>query len=174
MKEPSKGSNVTNTVTTVLFIIYLLALYWILLLKLGVQFSYMASRRTNFVPFSQSAVLTGENLLNVLIFIPLGLYTGVLFKKWNFSKKLLFCFFVSVLVEGIQFILRIGAFDVTDFITNTLGGLVGLVLFNGLEKAFQDGGKAQRFINVIAATGTALMLLLLVLLKMNMLPVRYQ
>jgi glycopeptide antibiotics resistance protein len=67
-----------------------------------------------------------------------------------------------------------GAFDITDIITNTLGGIIGLIVFNGVEKAFKNSVKAQKFINVIAATGTALMILFLVLLKMNMLPLRYQ
>jgi len=67
-----------------------------------------------------------------------------------------------------------GAFDVTDIITNTLGGIFGWIIFKGLDKAFNNSIKAQKFINIIAATGTILMILLLVLLKMNMLPVKYQ
>jgi glycopeptide antibiotics resistance protein len=69
--------------------------------------------------------------------------------------------------------LRAGAFDITDIVTNTSGGMIGLMIFKGLEKAFSDHVKAQKFINIISAPGTALMILLLVLLKMNMLPVRY-
>ncbi|MBD0288355.1 MAG: VanZ family protein [Flavisolibacter sp.] len=171
--EQSKVNNVTNRLTTVLFIIYLISLYWILLLKLGVRFSYMGERRTNLVPFSEP-FLTSENILNVVIFVPLGIYAGILFEKWLFGKKLFFVLFLSLLVEGLQYILRVGAFDITDTITNTLGGIIGLMIFKGLEKAFSNHVKAQRFINKIAATGTALMILLLVLLKMNMLPVRYR
>ena len=162
-----------NRLTTVLFIIYLIALYWILLFKLGVQFSYMGERRTNLVPFS-GPILTSENILNIVIFIPLGVYAGSLFEKWLLGKKLFFVFLLSLLVEGLQYILRVGAFDITDIVTNTLGGIIGLVIFKGLEKAFSNHVKAQRCINMIAAAGTALMILLLVLLKMNMLPVRYQ
>jgi glycopeptide antibiotics resistance protein len=174
MKEQSKVNKVTGRLTTVLFIIYLMALYWILLLKLGVQFSYMGNRTTNLIPFSEQLILTSENILNVVIFVPLGVYAGILFGRWIFGKKLLFFFFLSLLVEGLQYILRIGAFDVTDLITNTLGGVIGLMLFKGLDKAFNNSVKVQKFINIIAAAGTVLMILLLVLLKMNMLPVRYQ
>ena len=162
-----------NRLTTVLFIIYLIALYWILLFKLGVQFSYMGERRTNLVPFS-GPILTSENILNIVIFIPLGVYAGSLFEKWLLGKILFFVFLLSLLVEGLQYILRVGAFDITDIVTNTLGGISGLVIFKGLEKAFCNHVKAKRCINMIAAAGTALMILLLVLLKMNMLPVRYQ
>lgn len=169
-----KGYHVTNRITTVLFIIYLLALFWILILKLGVGFSYMAERRVNLIPFEESSIVNSENILNVVIFIPLGIYAGILFERWNFGRKLFFVFFISLVVEGLQFILAIGAFDMTDIITNTLGGIIGLLLFEGLQKAFNNRVKAQKFINLIAAIGTVLMVLLLVLLKMDMLPIRYK
>ena len=81
---------------------------------------------------------------------------------------------ISAIVEGLQYILAVGSFDITDIITNTLGGLIGLMLFQAIEKAFNNRDKAQRFINLMAATGTVSMILFLLLLKMNMLPVRYQ
>ena len=174
MIEQSKVNNRSNRLTTLLFIIYLIALYWILLLKLGVRFSYMGERRTSLVPFSEGVILTSENILNLVIFIPLGIYAGILFRKWIFGKKLLFVFLFSLLVEGLQYILRVGAFDITDIITNTLGAITGLIILKGLEKAFNNNFKAQKFINIIALIGTALIIVLLVLLKMNMLPVRYQ
>jgi glycopeptide antibiotics resistance protein len=98
----------------------------------------------------------------------------ILFERWIFGKKLFFAFLISLIVEALQFILAVGAFDITDIITNTLGGIIGLLLFNAIEKRFNTRVKAQKFINITAAIGTALMILLLVLLKMNMLPVRYQ
>ena len=76
--------------------------------------------------------------------------------------------------ETLQFILKIGAFDITDLITNTLGGVIGLVVFKIIEKAFNNSVKAQRFINVFATLGSVLLILLLLLLKMNLLPVKYQ
>ena len=116
----------------------------------------------------------GEIVLNVMIFVPLGIYAGVLFEKWIFGKKLFFFFLISLLVEGLQYILRVGAFDIIDIINNTLGGIIGLMLFEGLKKAFNNKVKAQKFINIMAATGTVLMILFLVLLKMDLLPVKYR
>ena len=112
--------------------------------------------------------------MNVVIFVPLGVYTGILFERWIFGRKLFLLFLISLIVEGLQFILAVGAFDITDIITNTLGGIIGLTVFKAIEKAFNDSVKAQKFINIISAVGTVLMILLLLLLKMNMLPVRYQ
>jgi glycopeptide antibiotics resistance protein len=174
MDEQLKASKVTNRLTTVLFIIYLIAIWWILLFKLGVRFSYMEKRSVNLIPFNEPVILSSENILNVMIFTPLGVYAGILFERWIFGKKLFFAFLISLIVEALQFILAVGAFDITDIITNTLGGIIGLLLFNAIEKRFNTRVKAQKFINITAAIGTALMILLLVLLKMNMLPVRYQ
>src|SRR5688500_19137213 len=88
-----KENNITNKLTNLLFIIYLIALFWILLFKLGVQFSYMGNRRVNLIPFSEPLILNGkidvgEIILNVVIFVPLGIYAGVLFKRWTFGNKL--------------------------------------------------------------------------------------
>jgi glycopeptide antibiotics resistance protein len=94
MKEQSKVNNVTNRLTTVLFTIYLIAICWILLFKLGVRFSYMEKRSVNLIPFSEPIILSGENILNVIIFVPLGLYAGVLFERMTFGKNFLFFFFI--------------------------------------------------------------------------------
>jgi glycopeptide antibiotics resistance protein len=174
MKEQSKVSNVTNRATTVLFIIYLIVLCWILLFKLGVRFSYMGTRSVNLIPFKGTSILNNENISNVVIFVPLGVYVETLFERWTFGKKLLILFLISAIVEGLQYIMRIGSFDVTDLVTNTFGGMIGLMIFKIIDKAFNNTAKAHKFINLIAATGTVLMILLLALLKMNMLPVRYQ
>ena len=173
-----KDNGSPNKLTIVLFVIYLVALCWILLFKLGVRFSYMENRKVNLIPFesliSNGKIGFGEIIMNVIIFVPLGLYAGVLFKKWNFLKNI-FCFFlISLIVEGLQFILRVGAFDITDTITNTIGGVIGLTAFKAIQKVFQSSVKAQKSINIIAAVGTVLMILFLLLLKTGNLWIRYQ
>ena len=80
----------------------------------------------------------------------------------------------SLIVEVLQFILRVGAFDITDTITNTLGGIIGLMIFKAIEKVLKNSVRAQKFINIIAATGTVLMILFLLLLKTNNLWIKYQ
>jgi len=167
-----KENNKTNKLINVLFIIYLIALFWILLFKFGVRFSYMENRNVNLIPFAKIDV--AEIILNVVFFVPLGIYAGVLFKRWGFVKKLFFFFLISLMFEGLQFIFRIGAFDITDIITNVLGGIIGSLIFEAIEKLFNNSVKAQKFITIIAAIGTALMISLLLLLKLNMLPIRYQ
>jgi glycopeptide antibiotics resistance protein len=181
-KDTSKDTNdhsSKNRLTIALFTVYLAALCWILLFKLGVQFSYMGNRSINLIPFRTVLIGNGEIdvpeiILNVLIFVPLGVYAGMLYSGWTFIRKIFSFFLVSLIIEGLQFILGAGAFDTTDLITNTLGGLVGLMIFTAIQKAFNNRYKTRKFIHLIAVIGTALMIVLLFLLKMNMLPIRYQ
>ncbi len=179
MKNNGQEDTIANRLTVTLFIMYSIALFWILLFKMGVQFSYMENRSVNLIPFREflflhSKINVGETLLNVVIFIPLGIYAGVLFKRWAVGKKLLCFFLISLMFEMLQLIFRLGAFDITDIITNTSGGIIGLIIFGVIKKLFNNSLKTQKFINIIAAAGTVLMISLLLLLKLNMLPVRYQ
>ncbi len=174
-----KESSTRNRFTAVLLIIYLVALTWILLFKLGVHFSYMEKRSVNLIPFSEFFIPNGktdlsEIILNIVVFIPFGIYAGVLCKRWKWLQKFLLFFLVSFMIEGIQYIFRIGAFDTTDTITNTFGGLTGLLIFEAIEKIFSNSVKAQKFINIAAAIATFFIILMLSLLKLNLLPVRYQ
>jgi len=176
----NRDDNNTNKLTNVLFVIYLMALIWILLFKLGVHFTYMGNARSiNLIPFSESLVLNGkidfaEIIMNVVIFVPLGIYAGILFRRWITGKKLFFFFLISLIIEGVQLILGIGAFDITDIITNTFGGIIGLTIYKGIETAFRNSDQARKFINILASIGTVLMILFLFLLKTNQLGIRYQ
>lgn len=175
-----KDSNKLNKLTHVLLVVYLIGLFWILLFKLGVHFSYMGNERSiNLIPFSESVILNGkidfgEIIMNVLIFIPLGIYAGILFKRWIIGKNIFLFFLISLIIEGFQFILAVGAFDITDLINNTLGGIIGLMIYLGIEKVFKNSVDAQKIINIIASIGTISMILFLFLLKTNKLWITYQ
>lgn len=175
-QNPGAGA---NRLTAALLFVYLMVLGWVLVLKLGTRFSYMRSRRVSLVPFREYLVYhsrmdMSQIVLNILIFVPLGVYTGMLFPQWKPGAKIFFFFLVSFAVEMAQYILAIGAFDSTDIITNTTGGILGYILFTMVERMRNSHLAAQRAINFIALAGTACMVLLLVLLKLDMLPVRYR
>jgi glycopeptide antibiotics resistance protein len=138
----------------------------------------MENRHVNLIPFSQAISSGnfdfGETIMNVVIFVPLGIYAGVLFRKWTFWKNILFFLVVTLIIEAVQFFFRVGAFDTTDTISNTLGGMIGLMIFKGIEIMFKEPLKAQKSINIVASVGTFLMILFLFLLKTNNLGVKYQ
>lgn len=168
-----KITDITNLTTTILFILYLIVLFYILLFKLGVHFSNMGKMRSiNFIPFNQISM--SDMILNVVIFIPLGLYAGVLFKRGNFVKMPFFFFLISLTIEVLQFIFRLGVADITDVITNTLGGIIGLMLYKLIEKLFTNNVKAQKVINILAAIGTILTISFLILIKTNNPLIRYR
>lgn len=177
--EQQAGLKRAHRFTVMLLVVYVLVILWIMLFKLGVRFSYMDQRTVNLRPFrglytAGERLVWSELILNVLVFIPLGLYVGALYRHWKFRNRLLLILGASLLLEGLQFMMAIGAFDITDVITNTTGGMTGLIGFMLLDKIFRDPLRAQRVVNVIAAMGTILVVVLLAMLKLNMLPIRYQ
>lgn len=71
-------------------------------------------------------IIINNTLGNVLIFLPLGLFLPILFKKYNrFSKVFICSILISFSMEVLQFILQIGQFDIDDIILNTIGCIIG-------------------------------------------------
>ena len=94
----SRNNTLANKLTALLLVIYLAALFWIIVLKLNISFSYKGTRNVNLIPFREPLLYNGridfnEIFLNILIFIPLGLYVGILFKKLSITRKI-FSFFL--------------------------------------------------------------------------------
>lgn len=88
---------------------------------------------SNFSPFwSYEAIgkgkedLIAENLINMIVFVPVGMILGSLLRvKKSWLITLLFGMGISVLIEVLQFVLKRGFAEVDDVIHNTLGGLIG-------------------------------------------------
>jgi glycopeptide antibiotics resistance protein len=85
---------------------------------------------------------------NVVVFIPLGLLLGLNLKRLDFWRKLIIVLALSVSVEVLQYIFAIGATDITDVITNTLGGLVGLSAYTVASRYFAQDS-LDRFIVIV-------------------------
>lgn len=70
-------------------------------------------------------------LLNILLFVPFGYLLPVLWKKADrWWKTMLLGFALSLTVELLQLVTRLGMFDVDDLINNTIGAGVGYLLFD--------------------------------------------
>lgn len=170
--QSGKNTGVAATLTRTLFIIYLIGLSWIIVFKLGVPFVYgWHTTYVNLVPFKRPQALEGdtnitEMLLNVLAFIPFGVYTAILYKKHGWGVQVCWFFCVSLLYETSQYVLKCGMSDITDVINNTLGGAIGLLLYKTFEKAC-GSIKAQKITNIVALTGTLLTVIVILLLKIN-------
>lgn len=134
----------TKKFTYVLFEFYFLALAWIILFKGQLSLAGFGSyRNVNLIPFQGSAIVNGkidfdEVIGNIFVFLPFGIFMGAVFPKNPFYKKILPIFLTSLAFEILQFVFAIGATDITDLITNTSGGLIGLGIYFLLEKIFKE------------------------------------
>ncbi len=161
----------SNGITKFLLTIYLIGIYWIIILKLNVP-HIVEKRSVNFIPFAAPMVLNGkvdygEMVLNVLIFIPLGIYTATLKKHLKIHSPILLVMFTSCLLEFLQFMMKVGAADITDVMTNTFGGLIGVLVYELLLRIFKNHTKVQQIVNILAITFTLLFIGFIVYLKVN-------
>lgn len=171
---PAPGTaRVVRRLSRVLLTLYLLTLLWLTLFKLSYDIPTVLAayhtRSVNPIPFvglGQTGL--SETVSNFVIFIPFGLLLSVNFKKTARSRLLAVVLVFSVAVETLQFILAIGTTDATDVVTNTLGGLAGLVLYRLVNK----GMRAEILDWVIAAGGTILFVTF-ILLRLLVFEVRY-
>jgi len=121
--------------------LYFLFLSWLILFKLSVNIgSFLANhhgRSLNLIPLASSGGRL-EVLLNVLVFIPLALMLAVVMKQWSFGQKFFLLVLLSFVYESLQYIFAIGATDITDLITNSLGALIGLGIYWLFTRIFSE------------------------------------
>ena len=154
-------NNRQRNLTKILFAIYFLILVWILLFKMSFSLDELYKNRSiNLIPFMGSVVVNGriyinEIIDNILVFIPIGIYICMLKEDWSILRKISVGFFISLGIEVLQFILAIGATDITDLIGNTLGGIIGIGVFYLFSKLFKN--KTNKIINILALIVTILL-----------------
>ena len=71
-----------------------------------------------------------ENIMNVVVFIPVGLLLGIAFKQMTWWKVLLIGCGISVTIETLQFLFKRGFSEVDDVMHNTIGCIAGYMLVN--------------------------------------------
>jgi glycopeptide antibiotics resistance protein len=128
---------------SILFIIYLIVLFYFLFFseRYG-RTMENTTYRYNLVPFKEiqsyikhRSYFTFElffvNIVgNVLAFLPFGIFMPLIFNKSrNFFLILLESILFSAAIETIQLVTKVGSFDVDDIIMNTLGGILGFIIF---------------------------------------------
>ena len=163
-----KSKNNQNKITAGLFAVYLFALTWIIVFKM--QFSIQGLpdfREINLIPIAGSVSVNNqidfiEIILNVLAFIPFGIYISMLKPNWSFLKKIAVIAGVSLVFEVLQFIFAIGASDITDFLGNTLGGIIGIGVYIVFCRLFST--KANKILNVLTSIGVIFLVALVLIL----------
>lgn len=87
----------------------------------------------NFIPFSQSIDITAY-LLNILLFIPLGLLTPILWKKMNKLTNIIGVGFLFTMLIEISQLLNNRRTDIDDILLNIFGVVIGFALFKLWDK----------------------------------------
>ncbi len=84
---------------------------------------------------------------NILIFVPYGFFISMAAERRGFFKTLFCSFSLSLCVELVQLATRVGSFDVDDILLNTIGGILGYILFaicNGIRRRYHVRRRKRR------------------------------
>lgn len=119
---------------TLIFIIYVVCLFEIVTLQ---DNNYGLS---NFIPFKEmlrydfGSRLFIKNIIgNILLFLPYGYFSSEYLKSKKISIPCVLTLIVSLTIEVVQ--LNIGrTFDIDDVILNTVGGVLGYLLYRLIDK----------------------------------------
>lgn len=122
----------------VVFALYIMAVFHITGVgtvydAMTVEFEEM-KERINLIPFSQEIDVIGY-LLNIVMFVPFGFLVPLIWKEMGkLSHILTTGFALSLLIELSQLFSYRGT-DVDDIILNTLGAVVGFLVYRVWDKA---------------------------------------
>ena len=118
----------------------LLLEYVIILLCSTVIFRPTLSvKEYNFIPLNSyieyqqgREIMLPESLMNVLVFIPIGVLLELFFNKWYNIAIIGAC--ISFVIESLQFGFQRGYCEIDDVIHNTLGCILGLLIARHFSK----------------------------------------
>jgi glycopeptide antibiotics resistance protein len=122
-------------------------------------------RNINLIPFhydDETSSHLSEVLENVMIFIPLGVYLKML--KITDAKAILLGMTFSLGLEILQFILAVGASDITDIMTNTAGAAIGVGIYAILSLVFRKSEKLDKVLCILASIFTILLISMIAIL----------
>lgn len=87
---------------------------------------------------------------NIVLFIPLGVYFTLFNHDKRIYKNVLWVFLISLSVEVVQFIFKIGIGDIDDVILNCFGGFIGIAAYRILLLIFKEVSKVRYLIEILA------------------------
>lgn len=145
-------SKKVRTIFAVLFIVYIALLLKLIILRYPIPMMVSAFQSALSEPLSEkimdvnlvplktiSFYLAGKpslgvarvNLIgNIIAFVPFGFILPIIFKRLrSFVLIFLLALFFILLLETIQLLTTVGAFDVDDIILNILGTVCGFIIF---------------------------------------------
>lgn len=91
----------------------------------------MSERHYDFTPFwsYNHPDLIPENIMNVIVFIPIGLLAGLAFPSLKWRQVILIGFLISMLIETLQYCFMKGFSEFDDVFHNTVGAAIGYGMY---------------------------------------------
>ena len=71
--------------------------------------------------------LAAQLLSNIAVFIPIGIMASFLSRRFSFVKTILCGFLISLIIEFLQLVLKLGCCEIDDLISNLIGTLLGCI-----------------------------------------------
>jgi vanZF-like protein len=121
-------------------------LEWIIACVLDGRTVIAAERSLNLIPFQfitetwamEARKQITQSIANILMFLPLGFIFPIAFAKMRKLWSTTICMMLfSFLIEFIQYFVGRSA-DIDDLMLNTLGGILGYLVFYIFSKLFKD------------------------------------
>ena len=103
-----------------------------------------------------------EVLYYVLVFVPAGFFFSALGKR-KVVSGIITSAMLSLCFEILQWIFALGASDITDLITNTVGGAFGTFLFFATGKLFK--GNQVKIACIVGAVLEAILIIFMIVLS---------
>lgn len=137
------NNNIRNWIKYGVLVVYIaLMVYFLFFAEQFGRTTVTAQYRYNLTPFKEikrfiiyydqlGPYVVGANLLgNVAVFVPVGIFLPVMFNgKLRFVAVAGAVLMLTIMVELIQLISKVGSFDVDDIMLNTLGGIIGYLMY---------------------------------------------
>ena len=156
----SKEAAINKFLLYTAFSIYLFLLIWIIALKFNAEWLPEIGRYFRKMPlmervgkkiipfydmYEKGIYFNKDYFWNVIIYMPLGIYLLIILKnRHKCLTSIIIIILSSFIFEFIQLVTGFGGCDGSDLVCNTLGGVVGLILYLLLIKKFPS-----RVINII-------------------------
>lgn len=132
MRKNEKKQTLLHIGAVFVFSYYLIGIFTMT----GIHAFQSFSPRIILIPFLDMIKGPVDTVLNVILFLPLGFFLPLLYRKYNrIDSVALTGFVLSISIEAVQ-MFGMGATDINDLMTNTVGTCLGhciYKLFSGLS-----------------------------------------
>lgn len=142
-QKKEKRSPMFHFFETAVFLIYIYMVFSVTgigsIWEIGKYDSVIRLDEINLIPFQAGKMIT--NILNLIMFVPLGFLIPLIWQEYrNVGKVLITGASFSLSIELAQLSNR-RVTDIDDLLMNTIGTLVGYIIWYGTKKVFSKWNK---------------------------------